>query len=162
MATPKDGAKDFFRLIVAFFLPPLAVFWQVGLKSQVALNVFVALAQLVGTIAVLVEAGNAAAHAADFGQAFSAAAVYLVAIPLVWLPAVIHAIWVISVRDDHGNWVSTGTHTFVSLLLAVLVPPIGVLVKRGFGGALLVNVIMTAACYLPGQLHAAWVITSDQ
>ena len=44
------------------------------------------------------------------------------------------------------------------VLLSVLVPPLGVFLQVGFGGAFWLNVILTLLGYIPGVLHAVWVI----
>lgn len=162
MSEPKDGAKDFFRLIVAFFLPPLAVLWQVGFRFHLLLNLFLAAAQVVSSVALLYEDFRGLAEAPEFLAWLQSTALDLLFVPVLWLPAIVHAIWVITTRDDQNKFVQGGVTTFASLVVGILLPPVGVALKRGFGTALLVNLVMTAACYLPGILHASWVITSDQ
>lgn len=46
----------------------------------------------------------------------------------------------------------------VALILAVILPPLGVLFKRGFDVQFLINLVLTLLGWLPGVLHALYVI----
>lgn len=162
MTTPKDGSKDFFRLGVAFVLPPLAVLWQVGFKPQLLLNVLIAFAQVVVSIVLLYEDLLALASTSDVMATLQNFAFDIALVPVIWLAAVVHAIFVIAMRDDHGNVPEGGFTTFVSLVIAAILPPVGVVMKRGFTWHVLASIPLTAMCWIPGQVFAAWVITSDQ
>ncbi len=48
---------------------------------------------------------------------------------------------------------------FWRVLITILVPPLGVLIGNGFGGAFLLNIILTLFGYLPGLIHGFWVQT---
>jgi uncharacterized membrane protein YqaE (UPF0057 family) len=80
---------------------------------------------------------------------------------LFWFPAQLHAVYVIATVGPDGREVPDGMQTFVSLLVAAVLPPLGVLAKRGLGLPLLINVILCCFFWLPGSLHALWVITND-
>lgn len=43
-------------------------------------------------------------------------------------------------------------------ILAILIPPFGVFLKVGLGLAFWVNLVLTALFYIPGLIHALWVI----
>lgn len=45
----------------------------------------------------------------------------------------------------------------LKLIVSVLFPPVGVLLRVGFGGQLLLNVVLTALGYFLGLLHALWL-----
>ncbi len=45
------------------------------------------------------------------------------------------------------------------LVLAVLVPPLGVFLKTGSGRSFWLNVLLTLLAYLPGVVHACWIVT---
>lgn len=45
------------------------------------------------------------------------------------------------------------------IILAILVPPIAVVIKKGLGKDLLINIILCLFFYLPGIIHAVWVVT---
>lgn len=46
----------------------------------------------------------------------------------------------------------------VRILLAILLPPIGVYLQVGFGLHFWLNVILTLLGYVPGIIHAVWII----
>ena len=46
----------------------------------------------------------------------------------------------------------------VRVLLSVLLPPLGVFLKAGLGGQFWLNVLLTILGYLPGVVHAVWII----
>lgn len=119
-----EGARDFWRVIAAYFLPPLGVFLQVGLGSAFWIN--------------------------------------LILTVLFFFPAQIHAVWIISTTGENGRAVSDGTSTFVALLLAAWLPPVGVILKKGVGMPLIINLVLCVLLWVPAILHAAWVITNDE
>ncbi|KAG8630190.1 hypothetical protein KVT40_001809 [Elsinoe batatas] len=48
---------------------------------------------------------------------------------------------------------------FVSIILAIIIPPLGVLWKqRRVSGALLINILLTILGYIPGIIHALYVV----
>ena len=48
--------------------------------------------------------------------------------------------------------------TFVHLALAVLMPPLSVFLKTGTGRTFWLNVLLTVLAYLPGVVHALWIV----
>lgn len=48
--------------------------------------------------------------------------------------------------------------SLVRLLLAVLLPPAGVFLTVGLGGAFWLNILLTLLGYIPGIVHAVWII----
>ncbi len=47
------------------------------------------------------------------------------------------------------------------VIIAILLPPLAVGLKRGVGGALFLNIILCLLFWLPGLLHALYVVLSD-
>ncbi|EAW36833.1 MULTISPECIES: YqaE/Pmp3 family membrane protein [Lyngbya] len=45
------------------------------------------------------------------------------------------------------------------ILLGILVPPLGVFLTVGASSALIINILLTLLGWLPGSIHAVWVIT---
>lgn len=45
------------------------------------------------------------------------------------------------------------------IILAILLPPVAVLAKNGVGRDLLINVILCIFFWVPGIIHALWVVT---
>jgi uncharacterized membrane protein YqaE (UPF0057 family) len=50
------------------------------------------------------------------------------------------------------------TMEILRVLLAVLFPPLGVFLRVGFTIHLLVNVLLTLLGYIPGLVHAVWLL----
>ena len=50
------------------------------------------------------------------------------------------------------------TNTLLLIIIAILIPPLAVGLKKGIGGALILSIILTLLFYLPGLLHAIYVI----
>jgi len=46
----------------------------------------------------------------------------------------------------------------VRILLAILLPPVGVFLQVGFGLQFWFNILLTLLGYIPGIIHAVWVI----
>lgn len=44
------------------------------------------------------------------------------------------------------------------LIAAVLLPPLGVFLQVGLGGAFWLNILLTLFGYIPGIIHAVWII----
>ena len=45
------------------------------------------------------------------------------------------------------------------IILAILLPPLAVFLKNGVGKDFLINIILCLFFWLPGIIHALWVIT---
>ncbi len=46
------------------------------------------------------------------------------------------------------------------LILAIFIPPLGVFLQVGIGPQFWLNVLLTLLGYLPGIIHAVWIILS--
>lgn len=49
----------------------------------------------------------------------------------------------------------------LALILAFFLPPLGVLIKEGVGAQLVINIVLTLLGWIPGVLHAAFLILRD-
>jgi uncharacterized membrane protein YqaE (UPF0057 family) len=49
--------------------------------------------------------------------------------------------------------------TIIEVLLSLFLPPLGVFLAYGISTTLLVNILLTFLGWLPGVLHAFWVIS---
>lgn len=47
----------------------------------------------------------------------------------------------------------------VQILIAILLPPLAVFLKKGAGKDLVINILLCLLFYVPGILHAVWLIT---
>ena len=48
------------------------------------------------------------------------------------------------------------------ILLGLFLPPWGVFLTVGFGPTLLINILLTLLGWLPGSIHAVWVIVKHE
>ncbi|MGI3167663.1 YqaE/Pmp3 family membrane protein [Pseudooceanicola sp. C21-150M6] len=46
------------------------------------------------------------------------------------------------------------------ILIAIFIPPLGVFLQVGLGGAFWLNLLLTILGYIPGILHALYIILS--
>lgn len=46
----------------------------------------------------------------------------------------------------------------IRIILAILLPPLGVFLQVGIGPQFWINVLLTILGYVPGIVHAIWVI----
>jgi uncharacterized membrane protein YqaE (UPF0057 family) len=44
------------------------------------------------------------------------------------------------------------------IILAIILPPVGVFLQVGFGLQFWINIVLTLLGYIPGIIHAVWVI----
>ena len=47
---------------------------------------------------------------------------------------------------------------FIRILIAILLPPLGVFLQVGFGADFWINILLTLLGYVPGIVHAVWII----
>lgn len=71
-----------------------------------------------------------------------------------WEPADCAGIHIVDVFDSMGGAVDV-----IRILLAILLPPLGVFLQVGFGLHFWLNILLTLLGYIPGIIHAVWVIT---
>ncbi|MEH2291674.1 YqaE/Pmp3 family membrane protein [Nostoc sp.] len=50
----------------------------------------------------------------------------------------------------------------VRFLLGLLLPPLGVFLTVGVGPTLFINILLTFLGWLPGSIHAIWVIAKHE
>jgi len=50
------------------------------------------------------------------------------------------------------------SNTLLLVIIAILLPPLAVGLKVGLGGHLVLSIILTILFWLPGILHALWVV----
>lgn len=49
-------------------------------------------------------------------------------------------------------------YDFLRIVLAVLLPPVGVFLTVGIGLQFWINILLTLLGYIPGIIHAVWII----
>lgn len=58
------------------------------------------------------------------------------------------------IRCDRG----TNKLDIIRILIAILLPPLAVFLKVGLGGQFWLNILLTLLGYIPGIVHAVYVI----
>jgi uncharacterized membrane protein YqaE (UPF0057 family) len=51
--------------------------------------------------------------------------------------------------------------SLIRLIAAIFLPPLGVFLTVGFGGAFWLNILLTLLGFIPGIIHAVWVIAKN-
>ena len=49
---------------------------------------------------------------------------------------------------------------FIRIVLSLLIPPLGVFLQVGFGLHFWLNILLTILGYVPGLIHAIYIITT--
>jgi uncharacterized membrane protein YqaE (UPF0057 family) len=49
----------------------------------------------------------------------------------------------------------------LKLILAILLPPVAVFLTVGLGGQFWINILLTLLGYIPGLVHAVWIVARD-
>jgi len=49
----------------------------------------------------------------------------------------------------------------VRIILAVLLPPVSVFLTKGVSPALFINILLTIIGWVPGIIHAFWIISKE-
>jgi len=75
------------------------------------------------------------------------------------IPGILHALWVIATVGPGGRSSSAGTSTFIALLLSGFIPPVAVAMRAGVGLSLVLNCVLCLFLWIPGVIHALWVVT---
>ena len=52
-------------------------------------------------------------------------------------------------------------NTLLLVIIAILLPPLAVGLKAGIGFQLFLNIVLTLLVWLPGMVHAVWVVLKD-
>lgn len=65
--------------------------------------------------------------------------------------------------EDYFRYKTQGAPMkIVRILLAILLPPVGVFLTVGFGITLIINILLTLLGWLPGSIHALWVVLKHE
>mgnify|MGYP003642882654 CR=1 FL=1 len=49
---------------------------------------------------------------------------------------------------------------FLRIILSILIPPLGVFLQVGIGPQFWINILLTLLGYIPGVVHAVWIIAT--
>ena len=50
------------------------------------------------------------------------------------------------------------TNTLLMVIIAILLPPVAVFLKKGAGMPLVINIVLTICFFIPGVIHALLVV----
>jgi uncharacterized membrane protein YqaE (UPF0057 family) len=48
----------------------------------------------------------------------------------------------------------------IRIILSVIIPPLGVFLEVGIGAQFWLNILLTLLGYIPGLIHAIWIIAT--
>jgi len=54
------------------------------------------------------------------------------------------------------------TMTVVRIIASVIIPPVGVFLKRGLGFSFFLSIVLTILGYVPGLIYALFVVLGDE
>lgn len=49
----------------------------------------------------------------------------------------------------------------IKIIFAIILPPLGVFLEVGIKGAFWLNILLTILGFIPGIIHAVWVISKN-
>lgn len=52
--------------------------------------------------------------------------------------------------------------TLLRIVLAIVLPPVGVFLTYGLSTTLIINILLTLLGWLPGSIHAVWAIAKHE
>jgi uncharacterized membrane protein YqaE (UPF0057 family) len=50
----------------------------------------------------------------------------------------------------------------IKIIIAIILPPLGVFLQVGIGKHFWINIILTLLGYIPGIIHAIWVVAKNK
>ena len=60
-----------------------------------------------------------------------------------------------------NNLIRKTTMDIIKIIFAIILPPVGVFLEVGISGAFWLNILLTILGYIPGIIHAVWVIAKN-
>jgi uncharacterized membrane protein YqaE (UPF0057 family) len=57
---------------------------------------------------------------------------------------------------------SNNVENIIKILLAIIFPPVAVFLQVGFGKHFWINIVLTILGFIPGLVHAVWIIAKDK
>ncbi|MEX2594062.1 MAG: YqaE/Pmp3 family membrane protein [Anditalea sp.] len=51
--------------------------------------------------------------------------------------------------------------SILKIIFAIIIPPLGVFLTVGLGKSFWINVLLTLLGFIPGIVHAVWIIAKD-
>ncbi len=63
---------------------------------------------------------------------------------------------------NYPDNIETDMADLLRAILSILIPPVGVFFKVGFGMHFWLNILLTIFGYNPGLVHAIWILASNK
>ncbi len=96
-----------------------------------------------------------------FGGVFFCPRFYLPALYPFWMGFALNPDERSGVHVLYGNVAIANQESsmdIIRIIIAILLPPLGVFLQVGFGGAFWLNILLTLLGYIPGIVHAVYII----
>lgn len=61
-------------------------------------------------------------------------------------------------RANNNSYIHKINMDILKIIIAIILPPLGVFLEVGITGAFWLNILLTILGYLPGIIHAIWII----
>lgn len=71
---------------------------------------------------------------------------------IVWAFKIFDFIWIFM------NFFNPIIMSIIRIIFAIILPPVGVFLTVGIKGAFWLNILLTILGYIPGIVHAIWII----
>ena len=78
--------------------------------------------------------------------------------PYPSLPAKQRMLSIVEIVLSTDNTDNGENMDLIRIVIAILLPPLGVFMQVGFAGAFWLNILLTLCGYIPGIVHAVWII----
>ncbi|MGR3277380.1 YqaE/Pmp3 family membrane protein [Acaryochloris marina NIES-2412] len=49
--------------------------------------------------------------------------------------------------------------SLLNVILAIVLPPVSIFLNEGIGATLLISILLTLVGWIPGSIHAVWVLS---
>jgi uncharacterized membrane protein YqaE (UPF0057 family) len=64
------------------------------------------------------------------------------------------------ILPNHNDRYTGVKMDILRIILAIILPPVGVFMQVGFTKHFFINILLTLLGYIPGIIHALWIITT--
>lgn len=65
-------------------------------------------------------------------------------------------------KHNHTQTPTMDSSKIIAYIIAIILPPLSVLMTRGVGMDLLINIVLCIFGYIPGMLHAAYIVSKSE
>ena len=65
-------------------------------------------------------------------------------------------------RTKQPNLLTENSMELIKIICALILPPLGVFLQVGIGKHFWINILLTLLGYIPGIVHAVWVVAKNK